>query len=150
MTGVIGSVGRFKQGIDLANQQDIPEQENVIIALTDDEFNDLEEINFNELEGNQKCNICLEYFNEDSKIIKLKCGHVFDYNNIENWFYLNSQLIRHSRSVSLIIWVNFVTKRLTTSVKDTGNLTIRVIKHQLSDHTYHPFDGARWEAFRGY
>ena len=23
MTGVIGSVGRFKQGIDLANQQDI-------------------------------------------------------------------------------------------------------------------------------
>ena len=68
------------------NNVNIPQNEDVIIALTDEEFNEIKEIKYSELNENcTKCNICLESFTESSKMLILKCGHVFDYNCIENW-----------------------------------------------------------------
>ena len=59
--------------------------ENVIIALTDEEFDKIEEIKYEDIDDQNKCNICLDTFEESSKILKLKCGHIFHYDCIKNW-----------------------------------------------------------------
>lgn len=67
------------------NIQNTNLNENVIIALTDEEFNEIEKINFDEIKSDSKCNICLGNFDSSSSILKLKCGHCFDYDCIKNW-----------------------------------------------------------------
>ena len=59
--------------------------ENVIIALTDEEFNKIEIVEFKDINPESKCNICLDCFKSSSKILKLKCGHIFDFECIQNW-----------------------------------------------------------------
>jgi hypothetical protein len=61
------------------------QNEDVIVALTNEEFNQLEEIEFNTLKEECTCNICLETLQEESRIIRLSCGHLFNYDCIENW-----------------------------------------------------------------
>jgi len=47
---------------------------------------DLEEIQFDSLDEEHICNICLETIkDDDSRIIKLSCDHFFNYDCIENW-----------------------------------------------------------------
>ena len=78
-------------------------QEDVIIALTDDEFKTIECIEFKDInhELNEQCNICLECFENDqltpetdceneNKFLKLKCEHIFHYECIENWLKKHS------------------------------------------------------------
>jgi len=64
--------------------------QNIIIALSEEEFNELEIIKENENVQDEKCNICLSELNKENKIIKLKCGHFFDYECIENWLRKHS------------------------------------------------------------
>ena len=58
--------------------------------FSEEEFNNLEEINFNSLKEECICNICLETITQDSRIIRLSCGHIFNYNCIENWLKKHS------------------------------------------------------------
>ena len=78
----------------LNNDSIINNQEDIIVALTDDEFKKLETIDFKDLDKiNQeenKCNICLDCFSEESKLLKLKCNHIFDHECIENWLKKHS------------------------------------------------------------
>ena len=64
--------------------------ENIIIALTKEDFDELEIIGEDENIQDEKCNICLTELDKDNKIIKLKCGHFFDYECIENWLRKHS------------------------------------------------------------
>ena len=67
---------------------DIPinNYENVIVSLTDQEFNNLDEVEFDSLDKEHTCNICLEtIIDDDSRIIRLSCNHIFNYDCIENW-----------------------------------------------------------------
>jgi hypothetical protein len=66
--------------------------ENIITALTDDEFNNLEKINYNDNDNLDKnnCNICLTIFDNNEKIIKLKCSHYFHIKCIETWLKKHS------------------------------------------------------------
>jgi len=66
-------------------QQLVPPQEDIIIALEEEEFNkEIEIINFNNLEC-LECSVCLENFNEEHKIIKIKCNHTFHDQCIKQW-----------------------------------------------------------------
>ena len=65
-------------------------QEDVVVALTDEEFNNLEKIKYDETNEEHKknisiCNICLEKIIHDDSCIKLKCNHYFHSNCIESW-----------------------------------------------------------------
>jgi hypothetical protein len=66
--------------------------ENIITALTDDEFNNLEKINYNDNNNLDKnnCNICLNIFDNNEKIIKLKCSHYYHIKCIEIWLKKHS------------------------------------------------------------
>tara|TARA_Y100001970_G_C13851040_1_gene659340 strand:- start:153 stop:680 length:528 start_codon:yes stop_codon:yes gene_type:complete len=50
---------------------------------------DLNYINFNDIDDkidNIDCSICLELFNNEDKLIKLTCGHIYHELCIEGWF----------------------------------------------------------------
>jgi hypothetical protein len=66
--------------------------ENIITALTDDEFNNLENINYNDNDNLDKnnCNICINVFDNNEKIIKLKCSHYYHIKCIETWLKKHS------------------------------------------------------------
>ena len=64
--------------------------QNIIVALTKEEFDELDIIEENENIQDEKCNICLSELNKENKIIKLKCGHFFDNECIENWLRKHS------------------------------------------------------------
>ena len=66
--------------------------ENIITALTDDEFNNLEKINYHDNDNLDKnnCNICLNVFDNNEKIIKLKCSHYYHIKCIEIWLKKHS------------------------------------------------------------
>ena len=63
--------------------------QDVKITLSDSEFNKLKTkiiSNYNKKYYNEKmCNICLENFKLQDKIIILKCKHVFHYDCIHDW-----------------------------------------------------------------
>ena len=67
--------------------------DNVKIVLSDNEFNKLEIINYNENNFNLKnktCNICLDDFIKNEKIIRLKCDHYYHKKCIYSWLKKHS------------------------------------------------------------
>jgi hypothetical protein len=65
-------------------------EDNIIIALNDEEFNNLDKIKYKEdslyIENtNKECLICLDNFVENDEIIKIKCNHIFHTNCIKQW-----------------------------------------------------------------
>ena len=63
-------------------------EEDIIIALNDEEFDKLDKIKYKEdtiEKTNKECLICLDNFMEDDEIIKIKCNHIFHTNCIKHW-----------------------------------------------------------------
>ena len=59
--------------------------EDIIIGLNEEQFNELEILEFN-IDCKQKdCLICMEEYIEKDEIIKLKCEHTFHKNCIKQW-----------------------------------------------------------------
>ena len=73
---------------DLTQEDNL--NENVIIALTDKEFGEINKIEFKDIDSDSKCNICLGTYELSSNILKLKCGHTFDYDCAKNWLQNHS------------------------------------------------------------
>jgi hypothetical protein len=72
------------------NNSNIDTNEDIIIALTDEEFNEITSISSKDIQKDTKCNICLDCFSESSQILKLNCGHYYDHICIENWLKKHS------------------------------------------------------------
>ena len=68
-------------------QENIPEHQDVIIALDEKEFEDnIELINLSDNLEFKECLVCLEDFNEnDKELVKIKCNHIFHKNCINKW-----------------------------------------------------------------
>jgi transglutaminase/protease-like cytokinesis protein 3 len=67
--------------IDLSNLND-----NIKIIITEDDFNKFERINYDSInKDNNDCLICIESFNENDEIVKIKCNHYFHCNCIKSW-----------------------------------------------------------------
>jgi len=64
--------------------------EDVVVSLTDDEFNELTCYECNEENNEKDCNICIECFNKGDNIIKLNCSHQFHKDCIKKWLCHNS------------------------------------------------------------
>ena len=61
--------------------------EDVKIVLNEEQFNNLEckcykDLNLNEA---KECLICIDNFNEEDDIVKIKCNHIFHKNCIKSW-----------------------------------------------------------------
>jgi hypothetical protein len=71
--------------------QNYTDLEDVKVTLTEEEFNKLDKVTDKELITNKQCNICLEDFkendivNDDSKLIQLKCNHIYHKDCIGEW-----------------------------------------------------------------
>ena len=66
-------------------QQNIPIQEDVKIALEEEEFNKETEIVDFEIFPCMECPVCLENFIENDNLKKIKCNHIFHENCIKQW-----------------------------------------------------------------
>ena len=83
----------FIENIFENEYNDLPElipvnlQEDVKIRLSDEQFDKLDIINYDDLNNkeSQECLICLENFNKDNNIVKLKCNHLFHTDCIKSW-----------------------------------------------------------------
>ena len=65
--------------------------ENIIVALNNEEFNNLEKIIYDKYAINKNnCNICLDIFQEKEELIKLKCTHLYHINCIAEWLKKHS------------------------------------------------------------
>ncbi len=64
--------------------------EDVKIVMTDEEFNKLEKINYNEKCLNEECCICMESFKEDEEVVKTPCEHNFHNECLKEWFLKES------------------------------------------------------------
>jgi hypothetical protein len=60
--------------------------EDVKIIMTDEEFENMPRINYNENCLNQDCTICMESFNNDELVLKTPCEHCFHIECVKNWF----------------------------------------------------------------
>lgn len=71
------------------NLTDFNTLEDIKIALTEEEFNNLDTVNNPSIIENKQCNICLDEFTStdlDTKhIIQLKCNHIYHKNCIKEW-----------------------------------------------------------------
>jgi hypothetical protein len=61
--------------------------EDIKIVLNEDKFNNIEKINFEDLnnEVSKECLICLEIFEKDDLLLKIKCNHIFHSDCIKSW-----------------------------------------------------------------
>jgi hypothetical protein len=64
--------------------------EDVIVSLTDEQFNELTCYECTDENTEKDCNICIECFNKDDSIVKLNCNHEFHKNCIKKWLCGNS------------------------------------------------------------
>jgi len=64
--------------------------EDVVVSLTEDEFNTLTCYECNDENNEKDCNICIECFNKGDNIIKLNCNHEFHKDCIKKWLCDNS------------------------------------------------------------
>jgi len=71
--------------IDISNNFLFNEYEDVKIILEDEKFEELEKIEYDENITQKECLICLETFNENEKLIKIKCNHIFHIDCIKKW-----------------------------------------------------------------
>jgi hypothetical protein len=61
--------------------------EDVKVVLNEDTFNNLERVNFEDLdkESQNDCLICIDSFEDKDEIVKIKCNHIFHCNCIKSW-----------------------------------------------------------------
>ena len=64
--------------------------EDIVVSLTDDEFNSLTCYECNDEDKSKDCNICIECFNKGDNIVKLNCNHEFHKDCIKKWLCDNS------------------------------------------------------------
>ena len=64
-------------------------QEDVVVSLTDDDFNKLNIFVYDE-ESNNECLICTECFVKDESVCKLECNHHFHTSCLKPWLCENS------------------------------------------------------------
>lgn len=64
--------------------------EDIVVSLTDDEFNSLTCYECNDEDNSKDCNICIECFNKGDNIVKLNCNHEFHKDCIKKWLCDNS------------------------------------------------------------
>jgi hypothetical protein len=80
----------FSVPISIYNNNTQHNFEDVVVSLTDDEFNELTCYECNEENNEKDCNICIECFNKDDSIVKLNCNHEFHKDCIKKWLCNNS------------------------------------------------------------
>jgi DNA-binding transcriptional regulator YhcF (GntR family) len=61
------------------------EFEDVKITLTNDEFNLLHHDFITRINIDKECNVCMDSYNLNDKIVKLPCNHIFHTECIRNW-----------------------------------------------------------------
>ena len=64
--------------------------EDVIVSLTEEQFNELTCYECTDENIEKECNICIECFNKDDSIVKLNCNHEFHKTCIKKWLCANS------------------------------------------------------------
>jgi len=69
----------------LDNFNNIILNEDVKIILDEEEFDNLERIKYDKSDKSLECLICLDTFEEEENLIKIKCNHIFHCNCIKNW-----------------------------------------------------------------
>ena len=67
----------------------LPAQEDVVVALTEDDFNKLNIFVYDE-ESDNECLICTECFAKDESVCKLECNHHFHTSCLKPWLCENS------------------------------------------------------------
>ncbi len=80
----------FSVPISIYNNNTQHNFEDVIVSLTDDEFNQLTCYECNDENNEKDCNICIECFNKGDSIVKLNCNHEFHKDCIKKWLCNNS------------------------------------------------------------
>ena len=80
----------FNVPISIYNNNPQHNFEDVVVSLTDDEFNELTCYECNEENNEKDCNICIECFNKGNSIVKLNCNHEFHKDCIKKWLCDNS------------------------------------------------------------
>ena len=79
----LDSINIFNEYVDLPEL--IPNQEDVKIVLSDEQFNNLLNITYEELNESNECLICMDECNKDDDIIKTSCKHLFHKKCIKLW-----------------------------------------------------------------
>jgi len=69
----------------LDNFNNIILNEDVKIILDEVEFDNLERIKYDKSDKSLECLICLDTFEDEENLIKIKCNHIFHCNCIKNW-----------------------------------------------------------------
>lgn len=64
---------------------DLNELNDVKITLTKEQFDKFEKGNVSESDKLSNCSICMDNYELDKMIVKLKCNHIYHENCIENW-----------------------------------------------------------------
>jgi hypothetical protein len=64
--------------------------EDVVVSLTEEQFNELTCYECSDENKEKDCNICIECFNKDDSIVKLNCSHEFHKDCIKKWLCNNS------------------------------------------------------------
>ena len=60
--------------------------EDVKVVISNEDFNKFERVKFDDInKDNCDCLICIENFNCDDEIVKIKCNHMFHCNCIKSW-----------------------------------------------------------------
>lgn len=77
----------FNIPISIYNQHNF---EDVIVSLTEEQFNELTCYECTGENTEKDCNICIECFNKDDSIVKLNCNHEFHKDCIKKWLCNNS------------------------------------------------------------
>ena len=80
----------FNVPISIYNNNPQHNFEDVVVSLTNDEFNELTCYECNEENNEKDCNICIECFNKGNSIVKLNCNHEFHKDCIKKWLCDNS------------------------------------------------------------
>ena len=72
--------------------QPVPTMEDVVVSLTDEEFNDLTcvECNKNDEFIGKECGVCMDIFEQSNEIIKLNCCHNYHKECIKKWLCTRS------------------------------------------------------------
>jgi hypothetical protein len=72
---------------DIYDYDNYDNLEDIIVALSETEFSELETIEYDidKYKDQKSCSICIETYNQDDGLIKLKCNHIFHNDCIKPW-----------------------------------------------------------------